>query len=91
MARQKPLPAFPRRLSLDCSRRSTAAFGLRGVSTETSASEEKGESTASTEEKAKTGAPPVAGVEDSVAKLKEERDDLVVRLYLTHYSSFAYS
>lgn len=53
------------------------------MSTETPASEGKVESTASTEEKAKTGAPPVAGTkEDSVAKLKEERDDLVVRLYL---------
>lgn len=83
MARQRPLPTFPRHISLNWSRQSTAAFGLRGVSTETPASEEKVESTASTEEKAKTGAPPVAGTkEDSVAKLKEERDDLVVRLYL---------
>lgn len=51
------------------------------MSTETSASEEKGDSTASTEEKAKTGAPVADVKEDSVAKLKEERDDLVVRLY----------
>ena len=52
------------------------------MSTETLSPEEKGDSTASAQEKAKTGAPPVAdSKEDSVAKLKEERDDLVVRLY----------
>lgn len=82
MARQRSLPAFSRHVSLNWSRR-TPAFALRGMSTETPASEEKGDSTASVEENAKPGAPPVVdSKEDSVSNLKEERDDLVVRLYL---------
>jgi len=52
------------------------------MSTETPALEEKDGSTVSAEDKAKTGAPLVAdSKEDSVTKLKEERDDLVVRPY----------
>jgi hypothetical protein len=84
MARQRPLAALPRHVLPNWSRQTTAASGLRSISTETPVSEEKDGSTASTEEKAKTGAPPAADVkEDPVAKMKEERDDLVVRLYLS--------
>ena len=93
MARQKPLPAFPRHVSRTLSKRSIAAFGLRAMSTETPAPEAKDDSTASAQEKAKTGTPPVAdSKEDSITKLKEERDDLVVRLspQLTYPSLLAY-
>ena len=83
MARQRPLPAFPRHVSRTLSKRPTAAFGLRGMSTETPAPEGKDDSTPSAEEKAKTATPPVAdSKEDSITKLKEERDELVVCLYL---------
>jgi len=58
------------------------------MSTETPGPEDP---TASAEEKAKTGAPLVAdSKEDSVTKLKEERDQLVVRLYLSPLPLVAY-
>jgi hypothetical protein len=60
MARQRPLPALPRHVSRTLSKRPTVAFGLRSMSTETPTLEEKDDSTASAEEKAKTGTPPVS-------------------------------